>query len=609
MPTIISTTTTSCRYLDVSFDNEPLMDFSALNFMQKFGVDSPAVQKTPVMIDVPSDILQSIFTFASSPGYDDPDLIDLRRSQAAITTCAQVCRAWRSAALAQKELWAALVDFQGQSVERLRHLLKISSPYVFNVGHRSAPVSFTGAAADPRSRNLRHLLSLLQEHQTRVREFHVDWFSFNKAFVVEGQRVSLTQLQMPRLEALSWYGTGPFDQASYFRMEPDGSNSPLFPLLPELPRLRRVVLHHAFGISKPLLSRCLTTLSELSLNSAKEAAHRLPVEQLADVLRGLENLQLLSLFNAVESGEGAHGSIVTRHLRPIVLPQLVHISLGASKANRMDAQIALLDAIIPSEACGVQLLLPYRFILDGLRQPLRQHVSRFFSSPFPGQEGGMRMHIFIDRDGNDRTCTLSNMSLFPLDAVDFGCRGLQGVLRSLGSVKTRPLTVRAPDILHAVYYLVPVGEEVTSVEFSLKGTMDLFDGLITFTGAFSIFPNATHLILHHDVAIEALRELSDISAQSSQQNRDLPSLRSLTLVSCKCTPDTDVFRVLTVFLEARRSVNRAIQEICFAECTVVKGELADLARLFGCDITIEPGTLDSSQLAQYEKYCSRQEAL
>ncbi|KAJ3506963.1 hypothetical protein NMY22_g17081 [Coprinellus aureogranulatus] len=591
-------------YLDISFDNGPLDDLSASSFMQGSVANSPARQKHPTTIDVPSDILQSIFTFASSPGHDDPDLIDLRLSQAMITTCAQVCRAWRSAALAQKELWASLVDFQGQSVKRLRHLLKVSYPYPFNVGHRSAPVSFTGVSADPRSRNPRRLLRLLQEHQARVREFHVDWFSYNKAFVVKGQRISLSQLEMPRLEALSWTGGGPFDRALYFRMEPDGSNSPLFPLLPDLPMLRRAVLHYAYGISNPLLSRCRATLTELSLYSPIEEGHRPPAQQLADVLRGLKNLRLLSLFNAVEYSQGA-APPVTGHLGSIVLPQLAYVSFGGARPHGMDAQIALLDAIVPSGTCGLQLLLPYRFVRDELRQPLRDCVSKFSNSPVPAKKRGVRIYISLDYEGKERTCTLSNVSLHPLDTLDFEHRGSQAVFRALASVEARPLTVRSPGVVHTLYCSGPIGQDVASMEIALKGTMDTLDNLLILITASSIFPNTNHLILHHGVAEAALRELANISLESPRHNLDLPKLRKLTLVSCKCTPDSDLFQVLAIFLDVRRNAKSAIREICFTRCIVIKDELTD----FGCDITIEPCTFDSSQIAQYQKYCGRHESL
>ncbi|KAJ3530424.1 hypothetical protein NMY22_g8575 [Coprinellus aureogranulatus] len=570
MPRVTSTTKKSYLkgYLDISFDNGPLVDLSASSFMQgSVAIGSPARQKLPTTIDVPSDILQSIFTFASSPGHDDPDLIDLRLSQAMITTCAQVCRAWRSAALAQKELWAALVDFQGQSVERLRHLLKVSSPYPFNVGHRSAPVSFTGVSADPRSRNPRRLLRLLQEHQARVREFHVDWFSYNKAFVVKGQRISLSQLEMPRLEALSWTGGGPFDRALYFRMEPDGSNSPLFPLLPDLPMLRRAVLHYAYGIANPLLSRCRATLTELSLYSPIEEGHRPPAQQLADVLRGLKNLRLLSLFNAVESSQGA-APPVTGHLGSILLPQLAYVSFGGR--GRM----------------GWTPKLPFWMQLF-----LRVHVGCNCSSPTDLSATSCdNLSAIVCRSSlfpQFRPRKEGNVSLHPLDTLDFEHRGSQAVFRALASVEARPLT------------------DVTSMEIALKGTMDTLDNLLILITASSIFPNTNHLILHHGVAEAALRELANISLESPRHNLDLPKLRKLTLVSCKCTPDSDLFQVLAIFLDVRRNAKSAIRMICFTRCIVIKDELRD----FGCDITIEPCTFDSSQIAQYQKYCGRHESL
>lgn len=82
----------------------------------------------------------------------------------------------------------------------------------------------------------------------------------------------------------------------------------------------------------------------------------------------------------------------------------------------------------------------------------------------------------------------------------------------------------------------------------------------------------------------------------------LPFLYSITLDSCDLVEDPKLYASLCAFLSQRWEAELPISMVLFKRSIVDGGELATLARLFKCDMLVEPSDFD---YLEYSRFCSR----
>ncbi|TEB37364.1 hypothetical protein FA13DRAFT_901077 [Coprinellus micaceus] len=250
-----------------------------------------------------------------------------------------------------------MVDVQRQSVPYLRYLLETSAPHPFNIGHRSAPITFWGLDTT-KGREYQHVetLGLLVEHQARIREFHIIWSEYKGVASVlnSGDILALTELNMPSLESLSW--SRAFTNGSPHpipRNEMNGSRTLAPQSRPQLPRITKVL---AQCTDLPLSLRW-PSLTELTLISPP---HRPTCLELIRFLQTTPRMRSLHLNHPV--GLTLH---IVSSLPRANLPHLTLLTVEGKDTEQLAGMIQLLKSLPlgTSDACGFQIICP-RIPLD-----------------------------------------------------------------------------------------------------------------------------------------------------------------------------------------------------------------------------------------------------
>ncbi|KAJ3513966.1 hypothetical protein NMY22_g14887 [Coprinellus aureogranulatus] len=364
-------------------------------------VDEEAGEKTVGIDDIPTELLRSIVLLAGNFSCDDPDLPELRSTQATIFACANVCRKWQYVSLSHKELWCRYLDFARYSVPRLHSLLLFTDPCPFNVGHRSAPLVLTWA--DQGRRDVFGIVRLIHQFRSRIRELHIEW-GFGGSCILE----DLWKMEASHLEVVTW-----LEFSNAHPSAPSAQTLRHFcSWLPELP-FKRLDIHYTrmLPLDKP---HGMVGLPSVNPKTT------LPCDPFLD--------QDERPYTWVPAGSS------------IELPDLVLLTIGSLTSDEADHHIGLLVAIQPSPKCALQISeLPYihnsqcRAMLRSSIYKLMVQCDNPFELELVVDEEGVAMGNVKDprrafdwvRLGEQRVLALLQSSNVPLVTAQYHSSSLQ----------------------------------------------------------------------------------------------------------------------------------------------------------------------------------------
>ncbi|KAJ3550892.1 hypothetical protein NMY22_g157 [Coprinellus aureogranulatus] len=523
--------------------------------------------------DLPTEILHQIFE--DTIHLDDPSLKDVRLAQTTIVSCTRVCRHWRYAAFSQKGLWACMVDVQRQSVPCLRRLLRVSFPHRFDVGHRSAPVSFHHPKDIEEICHLLGVLRLLLQHQHRIREFHVEWCEVEASTTFSNARpvLALAEFQMPQLEALTW------SRRRSGSDEPLPSNTSLY-LGPDLIKLERVsIIGKSFQLTS---SSC--HLTQFTLISP---TNRPTCMELVVFLQGTPNIQFLHLNDAVDPDHAALFAPLA--LPAITLPHLSFLAIEGKEVEQMVWKLEFMKALpfIPSEPCAFQITLPPLDLSHFYREYMEEYIAVMVETALPEGTTDVKMQLVVDRSDG---CTLSTVvDGDPFDTLDFASNGSKKVLdaiQALPGARAWTLQCAAMGMDRAIDFMRYTQSRTSSLKIrvvdsgcrpnaNIREQRKLAKGLCE-------LHQLTELSIDHDAALLLLPLLAlPIDALCAMSLHSfLPRLQHLCLESCDCVAYPELFRNLEMTLDNRR-FGLPVLKVTFVRCHVKVHEVLDLGQRFG----------------------------
>ncbi|KAF5319040.1 hypothetical protein D9611_012687 [Ephemerocybe angulata] len=564
-----------------------------------------------IVDSLPVETLQAILHFVCTFSSADPGIVEVRQAQATVRSFILVSRLWHMVALGEKAPWCLLLDFHLCSAPASARLLELSDPLPFKVGHRSTPllVNLSKVRKKETCKSIA-VINLLCEHQERIQEIHVRWECYGSG-VLEDKYLAFCGLPMPRLEALSWRGRGPFDSSLQI-----AGHTTTF-MAPHLPHLRRFnATESAF-----LLDQCFpTSLTELAItNPGNSRRHRgrPTFLQLRELLKSTPNLRLLLLSNALEISALAASSL---ELPPVELPhlRLVTVNGGISSQDSLSEHLALLTSINSSPMCGLDISALTSAPTDDISLMVQQRIATLFQMSNPLEIG---LYLTVDEW---RHLSLGNITN-PEHALDWTHLGGDAVCSVLSSLPMPVVTFKfvgtQSSQVAILLYLSPVRDRVTSFQIHLSPPSPRLPSTLPppldYTSLYASFCYLTELTLNSkaaeasfNVLVEQLQRYNwqheiavseEISAVSKNELL-LPFLYSVTLDYCDLVEGLELYELLYAFLSQKWEAELPISMVLFKRSNVDGGELATLARLFNCDMLVEPSNFD---YLEYSRFCSR----
>lgn len=355
---------------------------------------------------MPTEILHSFICLACSVGRDDPDLLELRASQAMVIVCAAVSRKWQDVTASHPELWSRLFDCARYPLPTLCRLLRLSRPRLLNVGHRSAPLTLSWP--EESLRNVYPIIRLIYLSRKRIRELHVEVGFGGSNFLLNG----LCNMEALHLEVLTWHA------------KPHDVHEPSQPFpLPNLP-FKRLDFRHVPIVLRP--TPCLRALTALSI-------YHSPIMTLIEwlhILRSAHQLRFLSIHSSIQPD----GQIYAIRSDCVPLVDLALLTLGSLTSDEANLHLLLLTAIGIPPTCGLHIAaLPYVHSAP-CRAMLRRKISKMMGQ---STKPALALDLVADRKARLTMGTVKN----PHHTLDWAGLGEQGVLAHLRSSRGPVLAI------------------------------------------------------------------------------------------------------------------------------------------------------------------------
>ncbi|KAF6753531.1 hypothetical protein DFP72DRAFT_408401 [Ephemerocybe angulata] len=396
-------------------------------------LDEPCGGREPLdrgaIIDsLPVESLQTILHFVCKLPSADPGIVEVRQAQATVRSFILVSRLWRMIALGEKEPWCLLLDFHRCSAPASARLLELSNPLPFKVGHRSTPLLVNLSISEKETCKSIAVINLLCEHQERIQEIHVQWECYGSG-ALEDRYLAFCRLPMPRLEALSWRGPGPFDISAV----QIASHTP-----------------HIYGASSTTSSpvqrhRILLPPRPMFPNFFDRSCHYQP-RKLAEAPRTAD---LSTTPRAAKIYSQSTPSTPQRRFGEqctcSILVELPHLRLvtvnGGISSQELSKHLALLTSINSSPMCGLDISAVTPAQIDDISLMVQQRIATLFQMSNPLEIG---LYLTVDEWshislgnitnpehaldwthlGGDAVC--SALSSLPMPVVTFKLAGTQG---------------------------------------------------------------------------------------------------------------------------------------------------------------------------------------